>query len=158
MPAAFLRATAAIGSCLARASHAERRELRLAVGAGAAQHDVVLGELVAAGARDLLQGLFETGVVEHLDASALVAHEVVVVLASGKGGLEARHAAAEVHAMNEAELGEALEDAVDARDPDFLAVSTEAVEELLRGDAAVLALEVGDDRLPGASRPRARAA
>ena len=42
----------------------------------------MLRELVAAGAGDLLQRLLEAGVVEHLDAPALVADEMVVVLAA----------------------------------------------------------------------------
>ena len=112
----------------------------------------------AACARDLLEGLLEAGVVEHLDPSALVTHEVVVVLAAGERGLEARHAAAEIHAVHETELRQALEDAVHARDPDPLPVRTQAVEQLLRGDAAVLALEVRDDRLAGAARPCPRTA
>ncbi len=118
----------------------------------------MLRELVAAGAGDLLQRLLEAGVVEHLDAPALVAHEVVVVLAARKRGLEAGHAAAEIHAVHETELRQPLEDAVHARDPHLLALRAQAVEELLGRDAAVLALELGDDRLAGAARPRAGAA
>ncbi len=118
----------------------------------------MLGELVAAGAGDLLQRLLEAGVVEHLDAPALVAHEVVVVLAPGKRGLEAGHAAAEVDAVNETELGQPLEHAVDACDPDLAAVGSQAVEQLLRGHTAVLALEVRDDRFARAARSGAGAA
>ena len=115
----------------------------------------MLRELVAPGAGDLLERLFEPDVVEHLDAPALVAHEVVVMLASRQRGLEAGDAAAEVHAVHEAELRQALEDAVHARDAYLLAVRPQAVEDLLGGDAAVLALQVRDDRLAGAARSRA---
>ena len=119
------------------------------------QHDLVLGELVAAGAGDLLERALEARIVEHLDPPAPVAHEVVVVLAVRERRLEARHTAAEVDAMNEAELRQPLEHAVDACDPHLAAVGPQAVEELLRGHAAVLALEVRDDRLAGAARPGA---
>ena len=118
----------------------------------------MLGELVAAGACNLLERVLETGVVEHLDAPALVAHEVVVVLAARERGLEARHSAAEVDAVHEAELREPLEHAVDAGDADLAPVRTQAVEELLCGHAAVLLLEVGDDRFARPARPGARAA
>ena len=117
----------------------------------------MLRELVAARAGDLLERALEAGVVEHLDPSARVAHEVVVVLASRESGLEAGHAAAEVDAVHEAEVRQPVEHAVDARDPHLLAVGPQAVEELLRGHAAVLALEVRDDRLAGAARSGAGA-
>ncbi len=104
----------------------------------------MLRELVAARARDLLQGALERRVVEHLDAPALIADEVVMVLAAREGGLEARDTAAENDAMDESEIRELLEHAVDARDADALAVVSEPVEQLLSGEAAVLALQVGD--------------
>jgi hypothetical protein len=81
-----------------------------------------------------------------------------MVLAAGERRLETGHAPAEIDAMHETELRQPLEDAVHARDPHLLPVCAQAVEELLRRDAAVLALEVGDDRLTGAARSRAGAA
>ena len=60
--------------------------------------------------------------------------------------------------MDEAEIGELVEDAVDARDPDLAAVRAEAVEHLLGGEAAVVLAEMGDDRLARRARPRPGAA
>src|SRR5215813_6929698 len=81
---------------------------------------------------------FEAGILERLDLPAGVADEMVVMLAAGADGLEARDARAEVDALQEPLGGEQLEHAVDARDPDAAAVCAQAVEDLLSGQAAVL--------------------
>jgi zinc transport system substrate-binding protein len=118
----------------------------------------VLRQLVPPRVRHARQGALERLVVEHLDASAVFAYEVVVVLSTGERRLEAGHAAPEVDAVHEAELCELLEDAVDTRDPDLAAVRAEAVEDLLRRHAAVLPLEVLDDGVSRAACPCAGAA
>ena len=56
---------------------------------------------------------------ERLDLAAVVAHEVVMVLAAGKRGLVARDAVAEVDALHEAAARRAVERAVDAGDADL---------------------------------------
>jgi hypothetical protein len=122
------------------------------------QDDVVLCELVSSRPRHLLERLLERRIVEHLDASAPVADQVVVMLTARECGLEASDAAAEHDAVDEAEVSELLEDAVHARDPDALAVLPQAVEELLGGEAAVLSLEVRDHLVAGAARSGTRAA
>ena len=74
------------------------------------------------GARDPAEGSLETGVVERVDLPAACTDEVVVVLAAGVRGLEARDAVAEVDTMDEAQLGELIEHPVDARDADGAAL------------------------------------
>ena len=76
---------------------------------------------------------------------------MVVVLAARAHRLEARDARAEIDALEETLRGEQLEHAVDARDPDAAAVRAQAVEDLLRGEAAVLLGEELDHGPPGAA-------
>lgn len=116
-------------ACRRSRTGSDRRAVRrCAVGTRSMEHDVVLRELVAARARDLLQGALERRVVEHLDAPALITDEVVMVFPAREGWFEARDTAAENDAMDESEIRELLEYAVDARDADALAVVAEAVE------------------------------
>ena len=75
-------------------------------------------DVVAAATRDPLHRLLERWILERLHLAAVVADEVVVVLAARVGGLEARDAVSQVDPLHEAGAGEALEHAVDARDPD----------------------------------------
>ena len=81
-----------------------------------------------------------------------------MVLASRQRALEARRRAAEIDPMDEAQIGELVEDAIDARNPDLAPVRAEAVEHLLGGEAAVVLAEMGDDRLARRARPRPGAA
>ena len=76
---------------------------------------------------------------------------MVVVVAARADRLEARDARAEIDALEQALRGEQLEHAVDARDPDAAAVRAEPVEDLLRGEAAVLLGEQLDHGAPGAA-------
>ena len=60
----------------------------------------------------------ERGVGERLDLAAVVADDVVVVVAVGQRGLEAGDPVAHVDPLHEPELGEHVEHAVDRGDPD----------------------------------------
>jgi hypothetical protein len=117
----------------------------------------VLVERIAVGTCDAADGLLEVWVVERLDFAAVAADEVVVVFATGVGGLEASDAASEVDSVHELYVGELVECAVDACQPDGATLGAELVEELLRGEAAALRAEVGDDRLAGAAQASAGA-
>ena len=97
------------------------------------------GELEAGAAAERLERLLERLVVESLDAAALVADEVVVVLDARLHGLEAGKAVSDVDPLEQPEVGELVEAAVDARDPDGTPLVAEAVVDLLRRQAAVLA-------------------
>jgi hypothetical protein len=123
----------------------------LTVTAGASEDDVVRRDLVAAPAGDADDRRLERRILERLDLPAVVADEVVVMLAAGIGSLETRYAVAEIDPLDEAELVEAVERAVDAREPDARARGANAVVEVLRRDAAVLLSEELDDRAPRAA-------
>ena len=119
---------------------------------------------------DLPKRSLELVVGEGLDLAAVVADEVVVMLAAGVHRLEARGAGADVDALDESVLAQTLEDAVDAGNPDAAALRAQLVEDLLGGQAAILSPEQLDDRSPrtavsvpprlkrrdGGFRPRAR--
>ena len=60
---------------------------------------------------------------------------------------------AEVDALHEALRGQQVEHAVDARDPDPATGRPQPVEDLLRGQAAVLLGEELDHRAPGTAVP-----
>ena len=100
----------------------------------------------------------ERGILERLDLSAVVADEVMVMISSRVGALEARDPVPEVDPLHETELVEAVERAVDARDPDLRAPGAHAVVDLLRREAAVLAPEEFDDEATSAAAPAAHVA
>ena len=76
---------------------------------------------------------------------------MVVVLAARVGGLVARDAV-DVDAVDELELGEEVERAVDAGQADRAPVArAQPVVDLLRAEAAVLAREQREDLLAGAA-------
>jgi hypothetical protein len=127
----------------------------LTVAAGAAQDDLVHRHVVPPPAGDAHDRSLERGILERLNLAAVVADEVVVMLAAGIRTLEARHAVTEVDPLHEPELVEAVEGAVHAREPNASSRATNAVVELLGGDAAVLSTEELDDR---AARAAASAA
>ena len=103
------------------------------------------GDGIAGPTLDLVEGALELVVGERLDLAAVVADEVVMVLAAGVGGLVTSGSSAEVDALDETLLGQQVEHAVDARDPDAAAFRAQAVEDLLCSQAAVLAAEQLDD-------------
>ncbi len=112
---------------------------------------VVDGEAEAA--RDALDRRLERGVLERRDLAAGVADEVMVVVAVGQVALVARDALADVDPLDEPQLGQQLEDAVDARAADAAPLCAKAVVDLLRGQRAVLALEQLDDGVARAAAP-----
>jgi zinc transport system substrate-binding protein len=115
----------------------------------------VRGDRVAAAVRHALDRRLEDGVLERLDLAAVVAHEVVVVIATRVGGLEPRDAVSEIDALDDTERVHRVEGAVDTRDPDAAAARTHGVVDLLRREAAVLLAEELDDE---PTRPTAPAA
>jgi hypothetical protein len=117
-----------------------------AVVAFAVEDDFVSGDGVADVVFDLAEDAFELGVAEGFDAAAVVADDVVVVLAALVAGFVADVTAAYVDALREAVLDEEVEDAVHACDPDTLPFCAQPVEDLHRCEAAGLAAEQLDDR------------
>lgn len=105
----------------------------------------MLREPVSVPVGNPLEPPLEGEIVEGLDLPARIADEVVVVRAVRVRRLEPGDAVAEVDPMDESEVGELLEDPVDARDADLPPLAPQGVEELLRGAAALLSGEVGDD-------------
>ena len=87
-----------------------------AILAGAAQDDIVRRHDVPAPVGDSLDRGLERRILERLDLAAVVADEVMVVVAAGKRRLEAGAAVSEVDALNEPEPVEALQSPVHARD------------------------------------------
>ena len=130
---------------------------RLAVGAGAAQDDVVRDDVVAGLLLDRLDRALERGVVERLDLAAVVADEVMVMLVPGAHRLVAGDAVAEVDALEQALLDEAVDGAVDAREADRRAARGERLVDLLGAAAALLLVEVLDHRRPRRAHALARA-
>ena len=96
-------------------------------------------------ARDLLERLLEGGIGERLDPAAVVADEVMVMFSARMGGLEAGDSVTELDTLDEVELDELVEGAVDACDPDPATLPADSVEELLCRLAAGLRPEVLDD-------------
>ena len=113
--------------------------------------DVVAGLLL-----DRLDRALERRVVERLDLAAVVADEVMVVLVPGAHRLVAGDAVAEVDALEQALLDEAVDGAVHAREPDRRAARGERLVDLLRAAAAVLLVEVLDHGRPRRAHPLAR--
>src|SRR5439155_14327653 len=124
--------------------------------ARATNEHVVRGEGVATAAGYALERGLEGGVLERLDPPAVVADEVMVVEALPVRGLEARDPVAEVDALHEPELVQALEGAVDARHPDSCSTGAKGVVNLLCRGAAVLSAEVFDDGATCSTAPSAR--
>ncbi len=121
-----------------------------------AQDDVVRGDDVSATVRDPLDRRLERRVLERLDLAAVVAHEVVMMVAVRVGRLVAGDAVAEVDPLHEPQLVHAVESAVDACDPDPRAAPTHALVEFMRREAAVLLAEDLDDDPARSSAATAR--
>ena len=107
------------------------------------------GDRVTGSPFDLSKCSLELVVGEGLNLAAVVADEVVVMLAAGVHRLEARGAGADVDALDESVLAQLLENAVDAGNPDAAALRAQLVEDFLGGQAAVLSPEQLDDRSAG---------
>src|SRR5262249_49512002 len=94
----------------------------------------------------LVDDRLELVVLERLDLAAVVADEMVVVLAGREGGLVPRRAGADVDPLHEPAFGELLEHAIDGGDYDpAAAAGAQPVEDLLRRQAAGLPAEELDD-------------
>jgi len=118
----------------------------------------VRGDVVSLPARDAEDRRLERRILERLHLPAVVADEVVMVVARGVDALESRDAVTKVDSLHEAELAETLERSVHARDPEPRAAGANRVVDLLGGDAAVLPVEVVDDDAPCGARAPARVA
>ena len=129
-----------------------------AIAAGAAEHDLVLLHRVAEPAGRLRERVLERRVRERLDAAAVVADEVVMVIVVTAERLEAGDPVADVDALHQVESGEGVEGPVDARDADGAAPGDDSVVDLLGGAAAVLARQEVDDRTACPAAPQARVA
>jgi hypothetical protein len=103
---------------------------RAAVAARAAKDDVVRADLVLEPAAEPVERPLERGVGEGLDLAAVVADEVMMVLAACESRLIPGHSA-EVDALDEALLPEQVERSVDGRDSDGPIFGTQGVEDFL---------------------------
>ena len=103
------------------------------------------GDVEAEAACDVLERTLERVVGKRLDLAAVVADEVVVMIASGVRALVAGNAVADVDPLDESEVGEVVEHAVDARDPDAPSLGADPVMDLLRRPAALLSADVLDN-------------
>lgn len=103
--------------------------------------------------RDALDRRLERRVLERFDLAAVVAHEMVVVVAIGSSRLESGHAVAELDSLDEIELCETVERAVHARDADLDAGVAYALVNLTGREAAVLTVEEPDHLAPRAAGP-----
>jgi len=102
---------------------------------------------------DRVERALELVVGERLDLAAVVADQVMMMLAVRVQRLEASRARADLDALQEAVSAELLEGAVDARDPDRPAPVAKLVEDLLRGQAAGLLTEQLDHGAARAAVP-----
>lgn len=96
---------------------------------------------VAAALLDVADHALEPLVGEDLDLPAVVADDVMVVLLGASDGLVARDPVAEIESLDEPRFRQHLEHAVDARQPDALALRVQLAVDVLCADAAALALE-----------------
>jgi hypothetical protein len=111
---------------------------------------------VAAALLELADDRLEPLVRERLDLAAVVADEVVVMVVVVANRLVARDPVADVEPLQEAALGERVQDAVDAREADRRAGGPELVVDLLRAEAAGLLVEELDHRDAGCPAPVSR--
>ena len=116
------------------------------------------GDRVAAPAGHALDRRLQRRVLEGLDLAAVVADQVVVMVAVGVGGLEARDAVAQVDALDETQRVEPVERPVDARDPDAASARADAIVDLERGQATLLLADELDDEAPCGAAAAARVA
>ena len=114
------------------------------------------GDRVAAVGLDVAQHPLEPPVGERLDLPAVVADDVMVVLDRVADGLEPRNPVAEVDPLHQALVGEYLEHAVDACETNRLSPRAQLPVDLLRADAALLAVEEVDHAPPREAAPVAR--
>lgn len=93
---------------------------------------------------------------EGLDPPAVVADDVMVVFIGVANRLEARDAVAEIEPLDKPPFGELLEYPVHARKTDGLPAGLQLPMDLLRAEAALLAIEKVDHPAPGEAAAVAR--
>jgi zinc transport system substrate-binding protein len=118
----------------------------------------VCGHGIATAVGDAFDGRLERRIRERLDLAAVVAHEVMVMVAAGVRRLEARDAVSEVDPLDEPELVHAVERPVHACDSHAFAAGAHTIVDLLGREATVLLAEYFDDEPPRAPAPAARRA
>jgi len=114
------------------------------------------GDVVPSPTRNAFDRILHRSVLERLDLPARVAHEMVMVLSAWIGAFVTGHSVTEVDPLGEAQLVEALECSVDARDADSRALAAYGVVDLLCRETAVLAPEELDDDAARSAAPPAR--
>ncbi len=97
-------------------------------------------DAVPQAASDAIERPLQAAVCERLDLAAVVAHQVVMVLAARQQRLVAR-CIGELEPLHELEPDELVERAVDAGQPDPAVLRAQRIEDLVRAQAALLASE-----------------
>ena len=117
----------------------------------------MLLDRIAEAAGDLVDRALQPYVTERLDLAAVPTDEVMVVVAVGPRRLEPRNPVPGLDSLDQPEICERLERAVDGGDPDRPPGPPKAVEDLLRAHAAVLTPQEVHDGATGAPTAEARA-
>lgn len=120
------------------------KRLRAAALALAAEDHVVLVDPERRHPGDVVDHELEAIVAERLDAAAIAAHEMVVMVSAGLGRLVLSAARSKLDLAHESELVQCLEGAVDARDSDAGSPPPDAVVKLWDGEAAAFTRERSD--------------
>lgn len=102
---------------------------------------------------EALDRVLEVGIVEGRKVAAHLAHHVVVVVASGIGGLVAGLGAANLEPLDQSVLHQHVQSAIDARPPDRAALGAQGSLDVVRAEGARLACEQVDDLGAGAAAP-----
>ncbi len=100
-------------------------------------------------------GLLELGIVEGYEAPAVLAHQVMMVLALGLRALKARQPLPDHDPLDQSVLDEQLERPVDARTAGGRALDPQGVLDLDRAERARLVGQQVDDPLARATVPEA---
>jgi zinc transport system substrate-binding protein len=116
----------------------------------------VLLDGVAEATGDTVDRTLEPGVTERLDLAAITADEMVMVIPVRSRRLVARNPVAGVDTLDQPQVRQCFQRAVDGGDPDRPACLPQLVVDVLRAQAAVLPAEQLDDRLPRAAAAVAR--
>jgi hypothetical protein len=96
------------------------------------KHDLVCAHSHLEPARSPFQRLLEAGIREWLNLPAVVADQVMMVLAVRVCRLETSDPVAELDTLRKLQIDELVECAVDTGDPHAATLATDAVEDLLR--------------------------
>jgi hypothetical protein len=96
------------------------------------QQNVVGSDAVAAAALGPVQGPLELGILERLDLPAIVADEMVVMIAAREETLEASSAPTELDPLQETPFRQEVEGAIDAGEPNPPPPRAQLIEDLER--------------------------